>query len=208
MRNIHTLTWVNLGVLIIIITSLYIGERSDDFGRLMDDLDTAAIVKIEPKEMKAAASLEETPAHMFYVQGNSFIGLSASYDGREEIVFPTHVNGVKMKEIKNTTGIQMPNVKKVVVQEGIESLGDYAFDKWGLESIELPETLQKVGLFALYGNHIKNLKIPEGVNEIEPFSLTQESEDYKVLIPEHLKGTLFYPLTSIDATLYYYKREG
>jgi hypothetical protein len=70
------------------------------------------------------------------------------------------------------------NVKKIVVEEGITSIGDFAFNVnsyedhrslYTVESISLPSTITKIGMGSFSG-YLDNLKttinIPDGVTEI------------------------------------------
>ena len=56
-------------------------------------------------------------------------------------------------------------VKKVVVSEGITSIGNYNFDGFGaLEDVTLPSTLTKIGDRAFsYCTKLKTIKIPTGI---------------------------------------------
>jgi hypothetical protein len=68
-------------------------------------------------------------------------------------------------------------VTKIVIEEGITSIGDYAFHVNGyggleslytVESISLPSTLKKVGNYAFSGflDNLKSVKAPNGVDEL------------------------------------------
>ena len=59
-------------------------------------------------------------------------------------------------------------VKKIVIEEGVTSIGKYAF-AWcfNLESIEMPDSLKSISLYAFeYCRKIKNMHIPKGVTDI------------------------------------------
>lgn len=59
-------------------------------------------------------------------------------------------------------------IKKVVVEKGVTYVGDYAFSHCaGLESIELPDTLQKIGRVAFSSTNIRSITIPVSVTEID-----------------------------------------
>jgi hypothetical protein len=68
-------------------------------------------------------------------------------------------------------------VTKIVIEEGITSIGDYAFyvgsysdeqSLYTVESISLPSTLKKVGNYAFAGflDNLKKVNVPNGVNEL------------------------------------------
>ncbi|MCI8510336.1 MAG: leucine-rich repeat domain-containing protein, partial [Lachnospiraceae bacterium] len=88
------------------------------------------------------------------------------------------------------------NSKKVVVPEGVTSIGDYAFNwcsdltsielpegvtsigdrafTWciGLTSIELPERLTSIGDYAFNGSGLTSIELPEGVTSIGDYAFS------------------------------------
>ncbi|MCI9369417.1 MAG: leucine-rich repeat domain-containing protein, partial [Lachnospiraceae bacterium] len=60
------------------------------------------------------------------------------------------------------------NSEKVVVPEGVTSIGDYAFYGCsGLTSIEVPEGVTSIGDYAFYGcSGLTSIEVPEGVTSI------------------------------------------
>ena len=76
-------------------------------------------------------------------------------------------------------------IKKIVVEEGITSIGNGAFmcvgaefsapfhlAKGAVESVSLPSTLKRIGNKAFYNVYSDKIMIPEGVTEIEENALT------------------------------------
>jgi hypothetical protein len=80
-------------------------------------------------------------------------------------------------------------VKKVIIQEGITSIGEYAF--WNcpqLESVIIPSTVTKIGSNAFGGcSRIKELVIPDSVAEIEEAAFNACAALEKVVLPKGLK---------------------
>lgn len=83
----------------------------------------------------------------------------------DTLIIPSNINGV---EIKKITGINYLNVKKIIISEGIEVIGDYAFlGCKNLEEIVLPDTLKKIGKYSfVLSNKIKVINIPDSVEYI------------------------------------------
>ena len=78
-------------------------------------------------------------------------------------------------------------IKEVVIEEGVTSLGTYAFgwvitEDYGLRTedvaypnltkITLPSTIERIGQGAFYSTVIENLTVPENVKTIEPYAYT------------------------------------
>ena len=58
-------------------------------------------------------------------------------------------------------------IRKVVIQEGVTSVGEFAFDVYSdIESVSLPSTLQKIGKWAFDSLAVTSIKIPKRVEEI------------------------------------------
>jgi len=59
------------------------------------------------------------------------------------------------------------NIKSVVIEEGITSIGEMCFFGDALTSVKLPESLTKIGAFAFHDcMNLKEITIPENVSEI------------------------------------------
>lgn len=106
----------------------------------------------------------------------------------DTLVIPSTINGTSIKKI---TGINYSNVKKVVIEEGIEEIGDYAFlGMDNLEEITLPSTLKKIGKYAFVKcTSIHEIHIPksvtyigqnafEGWNENQTVEIVQKGQGY------------------------------
>ena len=94
--------------------------------------------------------------------GEKFLKIT-DYIGTEEIyTIPSEINGCKVKEIDNISNF---SVKKIIVEEGIEVIGNYGFGGLRkLESIELPDSLKRIQYEAFaYDQTLKSITIPKGV---------------------------------------------
>jgi len=68
------------------------------------------------------------------------------------------------------------NITRVVVQEGVTSLSDYAFyNCTKLADIDLPDSLKSIGVVALAGTALKIIEIPAGVTSIGPEAFENNS---------------------------------
>ena len=59
------------------------------------------------------------------------------------------------------------NVKKVVIEDGVTSIGNYAFSYTGLKSITIPDRVTSIGNYAFaYCKNLPSITIPDGVTSI------------------------------------------
>lgn len=60
------------------------------------------------------------------------------------------------------------NIKKIIIEEGITEIGENCFLGSAVSSVVLPESLEKIGMFAFHNcENLKEITIPANVNEIE-----------------------------------------
>lgn len=65
-------------------------------------------------------------------------------------------------------------IQKVVIEEGITSIGNYAFSYcWGITEVILPATVKKIGDYAFSYTEITYIEIPSGVSEIGKHAFEQ-----------------------------------
>lgn len=80
------------------------------------------------------------------------------------------------------------NVKKVIIGEGITSVGVRSFNRMTeLRIIELPSTIKSIEKYALYGTAVNELNIPDGVEAIGEGACENMKELKKLTLPESLK---------------------
>ncbi len=61
--------------------------------------------------------------------------------------------------IDNLAIRQLPSIRKVTLEEGVESIGAYAFSRFNIESIELPESLKAIGEGAFLYNDLDKITL-------------------------------------------------
>ena len=101
--------------------------------------------------------------------------------------FTKIIIGKDVKEIPNATFYQCNKVVEVVIEEGLEILGPFAFDTCSkLKTINLPSTLTKIGAGALSGTAIESITIPEGITVLSAKTLRGCSALTTVILPTSL----------------------
>ena len=79
------------------------------------------------------------------------------------------------------------DVKKVVVNEGVTSIGNYAFyNCQNLTEISRPSTLETVGQRVFYGTKVTKVVFPEGVTSIGEYCFTENTYIKEVVLPDSL----------------------
>ena len=59
-----------------------------------------------------------------------------------------------------------PCLESVVLEEGIEEIGNYAFSGCNLNSIDLPDSLRSIGDLAFFNNNIKSVVLGKNIEKI------------------------------------------
>lgn len=101
----------------------------------------------------------------------------------EEVTIPAEIDGKKVtkigdrafdsEHIKNVYNIEVNNIKKVVIPEGITHIGDFNFNNLKkLTSLSLPNSLLKIGCCFSKCDNLKSVKLPEKLKVIDSFSNT------------------------------------
>ncbi len=94
------------------------------------------------------------------------------------------------------------DIKKIVVGDGITSIGSYAFRDCGeVTEVSLPAGLKKIGYAAFEGcEKLKNINLPDGLETIEDYAFYCCSALESIVIPDSvtdLGGFAFYRCTSL-----------
>ncbi|MBR0529465.1 MAG: leucine-rich repeat domain-containing protein [Ruminococcus sp.] len=120
----------------------------------------------------ASASAEEyTYGDYVYVFSSKHNGIEIKqYTGLDEVVeIPDVIAGVKVTDIGYMSFAKNEYVKKIVIPDGVEYIGEGAFYKCtNLERIDLPDSVTFIdqGAFCETGN-LNTIKLPDGITEIE-----------------------------------------
>lgn len=115
-------------------------------------------------------------------------------DGIDTLVIPSSINGVNVKKIES---LGVVNVKKIVIESGIEEIESIGHSMWNtssklykemeLKEIDIPNSVTKIGESALK-NCIKltNVKIPESVTYIGGSAFAECSNLTSIVIPKNV----------------------
>lgn len=92
------------------------------------------------------------------------------------VKLPASVKEIPTAMFNAGSSIDM-KLSEVVIPEGVEKIGDYAFSGTHIEKLTLPSTLQEIGNSAFWNHQLEELEIPGGVKVIGEyaFRISQES---------------------------------
>ena len=124
--------------------------------------------KVTPAKLPSTFDADKVIAHL-----RDYLGMDAekAEDGGVRVTKRRYNEKVDMYELNlAVTPMTTPSgykVKGITLPEGVTEIADQAFYMaWGLEYIELPSTLRKIGEEAFDDTGLVEIVIPEGVTEI------------------------------------------
>ncbi len=124
-------------------------------------------VKVKGFDIDAAETEDGTPYAYSYDGSDTdhviINGTLAQYNGGDEAVVPGGVT-----RIGNRAFYRKDSLHSVVLPSGLSSIGDFAFARSGIESIDIPEGTGEIGYAAFYNcGALNNVSIPSSVKRIE-----------------------------------------
>ena len=75
-------------------------------------------------------------------------------------------------------------ISRVVISQGVNNIGDYAFSWICLTSIDIPESVTTIGYSAFSGSDLTEIIIPEGVTSISAYAFDSCRSLTSITIPE------------------------
>ena len=115
-------------------------------------------------------------------------GTIKKYNGTASYIeIPATIGGVQVKTIGQKAFYQHPYMTVVIIPEGVETLEMYSiFAGSGLYRVELPSTLKTIGNNALWGAELDSVKLPEGLEKIGDGAFTNGmySKVEELIIPD------------------------
>lgn len=93
------------------------------------------------------------------------------------------------------------NETDLVIPEGVNAIGNYAFAESAITDVEIPEGITYIGEYAFYGCvELTEIDLPDSLEEIGDSAFNHCSGISMVLIPENV--------TAIDYSAFYYMADG
>ena len=154
--------------------------------------------------------------HVFHTDGKGYL---ISYEGPggdvkvpegltsigiEAFAFCTQVTGVILPEGVRTIArraFYRSGIKTIQLPASLQKIDKHAFAEASLESIEIPDQVKVIEERAfLNAEHLRKVKLPEGITTLEPGVFSGCSSLQEVILPEslkHIEGSAFMMCTSL-----------
>ena len=132
---------------------------------------------IESSSNKLIIGCKKTviPEGIVTIGKNAFI--SCVFDSHPS--FPSTLKNIEEHAFYNSTGLT-----HLVLTDGIENLGYYAFASCGIEELTLPSTLKEILGECFNYNNLRSIRIPASVNYIAAGAFSSNSELEEIVVEE------------------------
>ena len=112
-------------------------------------------------------------------------GPDAWYELSEDGTLVISGTGEITKKFGEDSAVQH-KIKKIIMEEGIEKIGERAFAFCNAKEVDLPQTLKKMGKQAFYYTLIKTVNIPQSVSEYGK-DIFMHSDVETAYLPDNMK---------------------
>ena len=112
-------------------------------------------------------------------------GPDAWYELSEDGTLVISGTGEITKKFGEDSAVQH-KIKKIIMEEGIEKIGERAFAFCNAKEVDLPQTLKKIGEQAFYYTLIKTVNIPQSVSEYGK-DIFMHSDVETAYLPDNMK---------------------
>ena len=112
-------------------------------------------------------------------------GPDAWYELSEDGTLVISGTGEITKKFGEDSSVQH-KIKKIIMEEGIEKIGERAFAFCNAKEVDLPQTLKKIGEQAFYYTPIKTVNIPPSVSEYGK-DIFMHSDVETAYLPDNMK---------------------
>ena len=112
-------------------------------------------------------------------------GPDAWYELSEDGTLVISGTGEITKKFGEDSAVQH-KIKKIIMEEGIEKIGERAFAFCNAKEVDLPQTLKKMGKQAFYYTLIKTVNIPQAVSEYGK-DIFMHSDVETAYLPDNMK---------------------
>ena len=120
-----------------------------------------------------AQAEEVTVDGLIYNIENGVASVGVNYTPPSDLVIPSKITyeGTEypVKSIGDNA-FNCASINSVVISEGIESIGENAFQFCMSPTYELPSSLKKIGMNGFNGCSVTNLVLPEGLEEVGDYA--------------------------------------
>ena len=149
-----------------------------------DDFDIDSLTEFDIEHIKVDEKNSDfiVKDNVLFNKNGSIILYFPNEDKREEYIVP---NGVKHISYKAFYGTD--NLKKVTMNNDVESIGGHAFEFSDLEQIKLSDNITSIGQGAFTFTRLSSIKLPDKLLNKNNFLLSYTTRLESVVIPDGVK---------------------
>ncbi|MCM1257542.1 MAG: leucine-rich repeat protein [Roseburia sp.] len=168
-------------------TEEFVGDSPDEAPEATEDLQDALSFTLEDLDEEIMELADESGTA---VSGSCGVNLSWTFDAKAGILQISGTGEMENYEMAEFSSIpwnsQRENIKKVVIEPGVTSIGSNAFlNCINLTEAELPESVSSIGSQAFDGCiSLREIEIPDKVTSIKNLTFINCSGLKKVTLPE------------------------
>ena len=156
----------------------YYMEHKDELDAIVGETDTETETDTEfESETEALPPLEpgvirvddQDVQYQLNERGDLFVVLGftnksqSDFGFRYRVIIPEEIEGIPVKSIADNAFKDDEYLKEVVLPDGLNEIGAYAFSCPNLETINLPESLVAIGIAAFKNAKITEIEIPSNI---------------------------------------------
>ena len=134
-----------------------------------------AIIESSSNKLVVGCKKAVIPEGIVTIGENAFV--SCKFDSHPS--FPSTLKNIEKRAFENCTGFT-----HLVLTDGIEYLGYYAFTTCGIEELTLPSTLKEIIGGCFNHNNLHSIRIPASVNYIADGAFSSNSELEEIVVEE------------------------
>ena len=146
---------------------------------------TSKFVKVIGNVKVYAKWLEETDTSLFEYEVLDNLKITKYIGTLEEIIIPSHIGGIEVKELSSYLFKDNQNVKKIEFPYGLNKIPDYiCYGCINLENIIIPNTIVEIGNYSFYNcANLNTFVIPDKVTTIGEYSFYECKSLEMIKIP-------------------------
>lgn len=125
---------------------------------------------LTPLNNTASAAVSSDKQFVYTVLSDGTAQIDNSACQNPDVVIPKEIDGHKVKVIGNYSfgkSYCSKGVKSVTIPNGVETIGDMAFNQQFLTNVKIPDSVTTIGYQAFNSNAITDLVIGDGVKKID-----------------------------------------
>ena len=169
--------------------------------------DYALSQKLYNKVFMESYDNRENDLFTYAVLEDNTLSITGWKGSESDLYIPGEIDGMMVSSIGEKAFLNNKTIETVYIEEGVTTIGQYAFFGCSMKAIHLPSTLKTLETSALANSYVKSLYLPEGLETIGNNALSIDGA-YDIYIPASVQtiDRDAFGYFGIDAILYVYEQ--